>query len=103
MERHYGETLVTVPARPVLALEGARPNPPVSELFAAFTLVDPGTARIAPLGSSWRQVRAWQLSGLEAGQYMHRLKGTTDLAPGVYLLRLAFEKAVLVRRVIVLT
>ncbi len=82
------EQWVTVPAAPVFALAGARPNPALAqELTVAFSLAGAGAARLEVLDLAGRREHVRMLTGLAAGRHTLSL-AEARLAPGVHWLRL---------------
>jgi len=86
--RTGGEAWVTVPAAPVLALSGPRPNPAVRALAVAFSLPDAAPARLEVLDVAGRVVRAREVGTLGAGSHVVDLTEGRMPPPGVYLVRL---------------
>ena len=92
---------VDVPERPVFALEGFRPNPARGTASVAFTLPASRRATLEVMDIGGRRVFRKRLDGLAAGWHTVRLDGSRELAPGLYLVRLAFDGHVLTARGVV--
>jgi len=78
-----GETRVTVPADLSFALEGARPNPSLSRVALAFTLAEPGDARLELVDLAGRRIAGRMLAGASAGRQVVPLT-ESPLSPGLY-------------------
>ncbi|OGF17990.1 MAG: hypothetical protein A2W00_15065 [Candidatus Eisenbacteria bacterium RBG_16_71_46] len=87
-ERFVGEVWVEVPARAVLSLAGARPNPVRRDFTVSLSLPSaaPATLDVLDVGGRVRVSRS--LTGLGAGSHTLRLDEAGSLAPGVYFIRL---------------
>ncbi len=96
--RYAGETWVTVPPAPALALAGPRPNPATHGLAIAFSLPDAAAARLEVLDIAGRVIRAREVGGLGAGSHVVDLAEGQMPPPGVYVVRLTRAGASLVRR-----
>ncbi|HTM57143.1 MAG TPA: hypothetical protein VL123_01880 [Candidatus Udaeobacter sp.] len=83
-----GEVWVTVPVALELALEGPHPNPARGELWVSFSLPNDDPASLDLLDVGGRRVAAIDAGALGAGIHRLRMAPATDLAPGVYLIRL---------------
>jgi hypothetical protein len=73
---------------PHIALGGARPNPSLAGLRAAFSLPDAAAARLELTDLAGRRILARDVGALGAGEHVVDLTEGRRLAPGVYLLRL---------------
>jgi hypothetical protein len=100
--RHSGEAWVTVPAAPMLALAGPRPNPAARSLTIAFSLAGAGPARLEVLDIAGRVVRAREVGALGAGPHTLDLTEGNMPSPGVYLVRLTQAGTSMVRRLCVI-
>jgi hypothetical protein len=89
MEHTTAESWVEVPRALELALEGLRPNPAVRDLDVSFTLASSAPARLELLDVAGRRRLVRTLDGLGPGRHLLRLGATTQLAPGVYWIRLS--------------
>jgi hypothetical protein len=96
-----GETWIDVPARAEFALEGARPNPTSSGVVAAFAIPRAGPVRIELLDIGGRRVALRDEPGLAAGRHTLPIAPAGTLAPGVYVIRLAWDGRSAQRRVTV--
>jgi len=95
-----------VPPRPFaghrISLRGARPNPSLSGLKAAFTLPDAATARLELSDLAGRRILARDVGTLGAGDHVVDLTEGLKLAPGIYLLRLTRgDESVTARAVVI--
>lgn len=82
------EIIVNVPAHPVFALAGVRPNPALArELSVAFTLAGSGPAELEVMDLAGRREFAKPLVGLAPGRHVLSL-ADARLAPGIHWLRL---------------
>jgi hypothetical protein len=91
------ETWVEVPAFR-LTLEGARPNPAVSELNVSFILPAAAPAALELLDVSGRRVISREVGALGAGRHLLRLDQGTRVPPGLYWLKLSQSGRTLVAR-----
>jgi hypothetical protein len=82
------ETWISVPAAWKLAMAPPAPNPSDGRFTVAFTLAQPGAARLELLDLRGRQMAARELGGLPAGPHRAALDAGRDLSPGIYWLRL---------------
>jgi hypothetical protein len=89
-------------AGPHIALGGARPNPTLAGLSAAFSLPDAAAARLELTDLAGRRILARDVGALGAGDHVVDLAEGRRLAPGVYLLRLTRGDESLTTRAIVL-
>ncbi len=96
-----GETRVTIPGAPGFALEGARPNPAVSELALAFSLPDGAPAVLELLDVGGRVIEARGVGDLGAGRHVVRLGAGRSIGPGLYWARLRRAGVSLTTRVAV--
>ena len=80
------EVWVTVPARPVLALAGGRPNPSSGPPRIVFTLGGADPARLELFDLGGRRLESLEVGALGAGE--HSLPIGSGLSPGVYVARL---------------
>ena len=87
-ERFAGEARLTIPGGPVLALEGAQPNPANRGLTIAFSLPDGAPATLALLDVAGRVVMSQPVGTLGGGRHVVRLAGPGAVAAGVYCVRL---------------
>jgi hypothetical protein len=101
LTRHSAETWVDVPRALALALEGLRPNPAVGPLTVAFTLPSWAPATLELLDVGGRRVLAREVGSLGAGSHLLHLDGGSQLAPGMYWLRLTQAGRALVARGVV--
>ncbi|HXJ67509.1 MAG TPA: T9SS type A sorting domain-containing protein, partial [Verrucomicrobiae bacterium] len=88
--------------RPRIALHGARPNPSLSGLAAAFTLPDAASARLELTDLAGRRIVARDVGALGAGEHLVNLTEGRRLAPGVYMLRLTRGDESLTARAVVI-
>ena len=82
------ETWVTIPLPNVLALEGLRPNPASRDLNVAFSLTGEAPARIELIDIAGRAVIRHEISTARAGHQALRIGDASQVAPGVYWIRL---------------
>jgi hypothetical protein len=87
-EIYTGQVSVTVPTDAVLALAGARPNPAVDGLVAAFSLPDGAPATLEVFDLAGRRQLRRAVGSLGSGFHLFRLAESRRLAPGVYWMRL---------------
>jgi|GEM_PF-6719451 len=97
-ERRSAEAWIEVPRAFELALEGLRPNPSAGRPQVAFTLPAAGRARLELLDVAGRRVLRHDAGALPAGRHVVDLADAARLAPGVYVVRLAFGDRVVQRR-----
>lgn len=83
-------------------LDGAAPNPTQGELAVRFQLPRSGRAAVTVTDIAGRTVLRRALDDLAAGPHHVKLAGPGTLAPGVYLIRLEFAGAALIRRFVVI-
>jgi len=95
------EAWVEVPRQLALAIEGFLPNPTVGAPLVAFTLPSPGEVRLDVMDVAGRRVYGRNLGVLEAGRHVLPVGGGSGLSPGVYLIRLKFERDTLTARGVV--
>jgi hypothetical protein len=81
-------TWVLVPAWPVLALHGARPNPAIRSLRVSFSLPDDAAARLEVFDVRGRRIEAHSVGSLGPGTHTLEIARGGSLPPGVYLIRL---------------
>ena len=87
---------------PRIALHGARPNPSLSGLSAAFTLPDAAATRLEVTDLAGRRIVARDVGGLGPGEHVVDLAEGRSLPPGVYLLRLTRgDESVTARAVVI--
>jgi hypothetical protein len=100
--QYSAETWVDVPLGAVLALEGARPNPAVDHLSAAFSLADDSPASLTLLDVMGREVSRRDVGSLGAGRHVVPLDLASRTPPGLYWIRLSQgAKALLARAVVI--
>ena len=87
---------------PRIALHGARPNPSLSGLAAAFTLPDAASARLELTDLAGRRIVARDVGALGAGEHLVNLAEGRHLVPGVYMLRLTRGDESLTARAVVI-
>lgn len=85
-----------------LTLEMPHPQPVIGDLVVSFVLPGPGRGRIDLLDLAGRRMRSCGLSDLTPGPHRQILAAAGTVAPGVYVVRLAFGGAVRSARVAVL-
>jgi hypothetical protein len=95
------ETWVTIPARWVLALAGAMPNPTRGALRVSLTLPDTHPATLELFDVTGRRVATRSVGTLGPGPQWVSFD-RERLASGVYLLRLEHDHDVRIRRAVVL-
>jgi hypothetical protein len=100
-QRTLGEAWLDVPAGAAFALHGAIANPVVSDLDVAFSLDRAGAATVELLDLQGRRVVARSVVATEGPQRV-RLASRSEVAPGVYFVRLRTERRALTARVAVL-
>jgi len=87
-ERIAGETWVLVPADFHFALRGARPNPAHGQIFADFSLAEPGEATLELFTVTGRKIATRPVGRLEPGDHEYSIGTDFRLPSGVYLMRL---------------
>lgn len=87
---------------PHMALHGARPNPSLSGLSAAFTLPDAAAARLDLTDLAGRRITTRDVGALGPGEHVVNLTEGRRLAPGVYMLRLTRGGESLTARAVVI-
>jgi hypothetical protein len=87
-ETILGETWIDVPKRAEFALHGANPNPAVGELWISFSLPSEAPAILELLDLGGRRVLALDAGSLGAGAHRVNLGHGSNVAPGVYVVRL---------------
>lgn len=100
-EVYLGETWVDIPRALALALDGSRPNPSRKDLTIAFSLPDASSAYLEVLDLAGRRIEGRDVGMLGPGNHVLRLAEGRDLAPGVYLLRLAHRGCFLTARAVI--
>lgn len=95
------ETWIDVPARPVLQLRGAQPNPAPGAVTASFVLPTRGRVSLELFDLAGRRVLQRKDLDLNPGSHLLPLILEGRAAPGVYLLRMSFKGHVLESRVVV--
>lgn len=90
-----------VPFGTPFALRGVRPNPTVGASTLVFALDRAGDVRADVIDIAGRRVLERRWPALAAGEHTRPLARDGELAPGVYLVRLAHGGRVLTTRVIV--
>ena len=88
---------VDIPAKPQLALEGARPNPAFGALSIAFSLPDAAPAQLEIVDVAGRRVLSQEVGG-SPGDHTVEVASAGVLAPGLYLVRLTHRGESLVTR-----
>jgi hypothetical protein len=86
IERFTEEAWVTVPNALALAVEGFRPNPAVGQPAVALTLADPVAARLEVIDVTGRRLIERAVPPIP-GRHHIRLAGTSQLQPGMYVVR----------------
>ncbi|HKQ56830.1 MAG TPA: kelch repeat-containing protein [Candidatus Eisenbacteria bacterium] len=94
-ERTLEPVWVEVPARAMLSLAGASPNPVADELAVAFTLPGSASGAIEVFDLRGRLVASRDISALGAGAQRVALAEGRHLAAGLYLVRLTHDGRVL--------
>jgi parallel beta-helix repeat protein len=94
----FGWVSAFVPERPLLALQGARPNPARGTPLIALTLADASPASLQVFDVSGRRMQDIDLEGLGPGFHTVRLR---SLPPAIYLVRLRQGSTTLIKRVLV--
>jgi hypothetical protein len=89
-------------AAPHIALGGARPNPSLAGLTAAFSLPDAAAARLELTDLAGRRILARDVGVLGPGEHVVDLAEGHRLAPGIYLLRLTRGSESVTSRAVVL-
>lgn len=89
------------PARPGLALAGARPNPARGVVWAAFSLPDAAPASLELFDVAGRRLVARDVGGMGAGPHLASLGAAAPLPVGLYVLRLSSAGRAISRRVVV--
>ena len=97
--RTSSEVWVDVPAAPVFALHGARPNPASHGVFVSLALPDATPATLELLDVAGRQLGERPVTG--AGAHLVNVSENLSLEPGIYLVRLTQGGRSLTRRVTV--
>ena len=87
---------------PRIALQGARPNPSLSGLSAAFTLPDAAAARLELTDLAGRRIVARDVGQMGPGEHVVSLTEGRRLPPGVYMLRLTRGDESLTARAVVI-
>jgi hypothetical protein len=88
---------------PAFALEGVRPNPSLgNRMSVAFEMPTAATARLELMDVSGRRLAEREVGSLGAGRHEVDLAAGRQLAPGLYLVRLAQGANIRVARVTVL-
>ena len=87
-EEELGPVWVTVPARAVLSLAGASPNPASDVLAVAFSLPSVGEGALELFDLRGRRVARQDLAGMAAGPHRVALADARHLGTGVYWVRL---------------
>ena len=100
--QYSSETRVDVPIGAVFALEGARPNPAVDHLSAAFSLADDSPASLTLLDVMGREVSRRELGSLGAGRHVVPLDLASRTPPGLYWIRLSQGARSLLARAVVI-
>jgi hypothetical protein len=81
-------TWLEIPPRPLLSLQGARPNPATGTFDVVFSLPGPGPAKLEAFDVRGRRILACDVGGLGPGTHAIALDLGRTLAAGVYLIRL---------------
>lgn len=100
--QYTSETWINVPLGAVLALEGARPNPAVNHLSAAFSLADDAPASLALLDIMGREVSRREVGSMGAGHHVVPLDEGVRTPPGLYWIRLTQGARSLMARAVVI-
>jgi len=99
-------TVTGVVPRPVqgphITLNGARPNPSLAGLSAAFSLPDAASARLELSDLAGRRILARDVGTLGPGEHVVDLAEGRRLPPGVYMLRLTRGGESLTARAVVI-
>jgi hypothetical protein len=102
VQRYTTETWVDVPQHFELALAGARPNPSAGHMNVAFSLRDDSPASLAMVDVAGREVMNREVNSLGPGSHVVPMESSSELAPGLYWLRLTQSgRSLLARAVIV--
>jgi hypothetical protein len=93
---------VDVPARPGLALMGARPNPTARGLNVVFSLPDASRARLEVMDIAGRRILAREVGDLGPGVHALDLAPDGSVPAGVYWIRLLrADRSLAVRGVVI--
>ena len=88
------------PARPMLQLLGAQPNPTPGVIVASFVLPTRGRVSLELFDLAGRRILSREDLDLSSGSHLLPLIPEGRTAPGVYLLRMGFEGKTLESRVV---
>jgi hypothetical protein len=94
---YSSETWVEVPLHADFALDGARPNPALRDLYVSFSLPTAAPATLALFDLNGRLLRTLGLG--TSGRQVVRLDEGLSLDPGIYLVRLTQGARTLTSRV----
>ena len=100
--QYSSETWVEVPLGAVFALEGARPNPAVDHLSAAFSLADDSPASLTLLDVMGREMSRREVGSMGAGRHVVPLDFASRTPPGLYWIRLSQGARSLLARAVVI-
>ena len=82
------ETWVDVPRSAKFALEGARPNPAIGHITAAFSLLGDAQATLSLVDVTGREIARREVGSMGAGRHVALIENAAQTPPGVYWLRL---------------
>jgi len=101
-KQYSSETWVDVPQAAVFALEGARPNPAVDHMSAAFSLDSDAPASLTLLDVMGREVSRHEVGALGAGPHTVSMDVGVHTPPGLYWIRLTQGARSLLARAVVI-
>jgi hypothetical protein len=102
VEVFVGEAWATAET-PLLALEGARPNPTLADnLRIYFSLPNSGAARLDLIDVTGRQVMAREVGSLGPGAHSVEFSSAARMPAGVYFIRLTRGRESVISRVAIL-
>jgi hypothetical protein len=93
---------VDVPTDAVFSLDGARPNPAVDHVSAAFSLANDTPASLSLLDVMGREVSRRDVGGMGAGRHVVALDEGIRTPPGLYWIRLTQGTRSLMARAVVI-
>lgn len=85
-------------ATPVLALEGAWPNPARRSLTIGLSLPDDAPARVELFDLAGRRIQTRGVGALGAGRHVIRMELAAGVPAGMYVIRLSRGRSRCVRR-----